>query len=310
MRLVTFERHKEQRVGAEFCGKVLDLNAACKAMLEAEGDSAAQTLADGLVPPDMIHFLSGGQRCLDQANKVLDFASHCTATTLAQLAFKSSEIRVLAPVPRPGKVVCVGRNYHDHVSEMKRDVPTIPVIFSKLHNTIIANGEDVPFPRVSEQLDYEAELVVVIGKKGRYIAEERAMDHVAGYSAFNDITVRDWQHRANQWLQGKSFDGTGPTGPVLVTADEIPHPDNLDLKLWLNGALRQSDNTSRLIFKIPYLISFVSQVMTLEPGDMIATGTPGGVGVAMDPKGFMKVGDVVRVEIEGIGTLENTIVEG
>jgi acylpyruvate hydrolase len=193
---------------------------------------------------------------------------------------------------------------------MKRDVPTIPVIFAKLPNTVCGDGDEVPFPRVSDQLDYEAELAVVIGRQGRYIPESEALRYVAGYTAFNDITVRDWQHRTPQWLQGKSFDKSAPMGPVLVTADEIGDPHTLDIKLRLNEELRQSDNTSRLIFNIPFLISFVSQVMTLEPGDIIATGTPGGVGVAMDPKGFMKVGDVVKVEIEKIGVLTNHIVEG
>lgn len=310
MRLLTFEHAGTQRLGTEFHDGVLDLNAGCSAMLEAEGDTAAQKLADALVPSNIIDFLTAGSRALREAQKVIDFVESTHAGNRGNLVFSKTEVRVLAPVPRPGKVVCVGRNYHDHVSEMKREVPTIPVIFSKLSNTIVGNGDGVPFPRVSEQLDYEAELVAVIGKRGRYIPEADAMGHVAGYTAFNDITVRDWQHRANQWLQGKSFDGSGPTGPVLVTADEISDPHNLDIRSWINGELRQSDNTSRLIFNIPFLISFISQVMTLEPGDMIATGTPGGVGVAMNPQGFMKVGDVVRVEIERIGILENTIVEG
>lgn len=310
MRLVTFVRNEEERLGAEFEGNIVDLNLACRRMMEKQGDAAAGRLGAALLPTDIVSFLIGGSRCLQQAKQVLDFASGCSVEERTIFTFSRGDVRVLAPIPKPGKVVCVGRNYHDHVSEMKREVPTIPVIFSKLHNTIIANGDGVPFPRVSDQLDYEAELAVVIGRKGRYITEEDAMQYVAGYTAINDITVRDWQHRTVQWLQGKSFDGTGPTGPVLVTGDEIPDPHNLQIKLWLNGELRQNDNTSRLIFSIPFLVSFVSQVMTLEPGDIIATGTPGGVGVAMEPKGFMKAGDVVRIEIEKIGILENPIVEG
>lgn len=308
MKLVSFLHHGQERLGIEVEGGFIDANAVCQAMLAAAGDAAPARLADALLPADIVAFLQGGARTLEQAKKVLAFVAESTAADRAGYVHDSSTVKRLSPVPHPGKVVCVGRNYHDHVSEMKREVPTIPVIFAKLPNTVCADGDDVPFPSVSEQLDYEAELAVVIGKRGKDIPEAEALDYVAGYTALNDITVRDWQHRTPQWLQGKSFDKSAPIGPVLVTVDEIPNPHVLDIKLWLNGELRQNDNTKRLIFNVPFLISFISKVMTLEPGDIIATGTPGGVGVAMDPKGFLKVGDVVKVDIEKIGVLTNQIV--
>ena len=310
MRILSFLTNHSERLGVEFDGRIIDLNLACQAMLQRRGEPAADRLADALLPADALGFLRGGDRVLQQAQDVLSFVAERTPGERSDYAMDVKQVQRLAPIPHPGKIVCVGRNYHDHVSEMKREVPTIPVIFAKLPNTVCAPEEDVPFPRVSDQFDYEAELAVVIGRQGRYIEEHEAPDYVAGYTALNDITVRDWQHRTPQWLQGKSFDKTCPMGPVLVTKDEIPNPNELDIKLWLNGELRQNDNTSRLIFSIPYLISFVSQIMTLEPGDIIATGTPGGVGVAMEPKGFMKVGDRVKVEIEKIGALVNGIVEG
>ncbi|MCL6600938.1 MAG: fumarylacetoacetate hydrolase family protein [Alicyclobacillus macrosporangiidus] len=309
MRIVTFLRGDQERLGLEVGDVFIDANRACARMFEMEGDPAPQRLADALLPADTLAFLQAGRRALEQARKVLEFVTQYRGEA-ADCLVPAASVKRLAPVPRPGKIVCVGRNYRDHVAEMKRDLPTIPVIFAKLPNTVCAHGDEVPFPRVSDQLDYEAELAVIIGKRGRNISEAEALDFVGGYTAFNDITVRDWQHRTPQWLQGKSFDKTGPIGPALVTADEIPDPHNLSIRLWLNDELRQDDNTQRLIFNIPYLISFISQVMTLEPGDIIATGTPGGVGVAMEPKGFMKVGDVVRVEIERIGILENRIVAG
>ncbi|MBX5437217.1 MAG: fumarylacetoacetate hydrolase family protein [Alicyclobacillaceae bacterium] len=308
MRLGTFEIGNEERLGIELGDYVLDANRACAHLLAEEGDGDAQRLADALLPSDMLAFLRAGERALEQARRVVEFARQKDLQAV-DFAHPLAAVRRLAPVPRPGKIVCVGRNYHEHVNEMNNQVPTIPVLFAKFSNVICAHGDPVPHPGVSEELDYEAELAVVIGKRGRRIGEQAALDHVAGYTAFNDITVRDWQRRTPQWLQGKTFDHCGPLGPVLVTKDEIPDPHSLSIRLWLNGELRQSDNTGRLIFNIPRLISFISQIMTLEPGDVIATGTPGGVGVAMNPPGFMKVGDIVRVEIERIGVLENKIVE-
>ncbi|PWI57127.1 fumarylacetoacetate hydrolase family protein [Sulfoacidibacillus thermotolerans] len=311
MRLLSFLNCGQGRLGIELDNDlVFDANRACLAFLEQQGEPFAQRLADALLPSHALAFLQGGTKSLGQAHKVLEFVQGQVQVNevLPDYVFQASAIKRLAPIPNPQKIVCVGRNYHDHVAEMKRDVPTIPVLFAKLGNTVCGHQADIPFPRVSDQFDYEAELAVVIGKKGRYIAVDEAMSYVAGYTAMNDITVRDWQHRTPQWLQGKSFDNSGPMGPVLITADEILDPHQLDIQLWLNGELRQSDNTRHLIFDIPALVSFISQVMTLEPGDVIATGTPGGVGVAMQPQGFMKIGDVVRIEIEKIGVLENHIV--
>ncbi|AEJ43745.1 fumarylacetoacetate hydrolase family protein [Alicyclobacillus acidocaldarius] len=308
MRIVTFHANGDVRLGLELGDVFIDANRACACMLKMQGDPAPERLANALLPSDPLSFLQAGARAMDEARRVLAFVTN-HREELKDCLVPASSVKRLAPVPRPGKIICVGRNYYDHVSEMKRDLPRIPVIFAKLQNTVCAHGDVIPFPRVSDQLDYEAELAVIIGKRGRDISQEKALEYIAGYTAYNDITVRDWQQRTSQWLQGKSFDKTGPMGPALVTVEDIPDPQNLSIRLWLNGELRQDDTTRNMIFSVAQLISFISQVMTLEPGDVIATGTPGGVGVAMDPKGFMKVGDVVRVEIERIGVLENCIGE-
>lgn len=308
MRLVSFLKDEQVRLGTELEGAVVDLNLAYRRMLESDGETSPRLLADALLPSDVIEFLKAGDRALSEAQKALTFAKTCAPEDRQGFVLAEDTVKRLSPVPKPGKIVCVGRNYLNHIAEMNRDIPTIPVLFAKLSNTICAHGDEVPFPRVSDQLDYEAELAVVIGRTGRYIEEADALDYVAGYTVFNDITVRDWQSQTPQWLQGKSFDKSAPAGPVLVTKDDIANPHDLGIRLWLNEELRQNDHTSRLIFKIPFLISFISKVMTLEPGDIIATGTPGGVGAAMNPKGFMKPGDVVRVEIDQIGILENRIV--
>lgn len=310
MRLLTFLAGSEMRLGAELGDKVVDLNAALVWMLEQSGELAANRLAQALLPADMLSFLQAGLRARQEGQRVLEYidavGSHSELP--ARFLFDRSNVQACAPIPRPGKVICVGVNYRNHVMEMKREIPTIPVIFAKLANTIVGPEAAVPMPRVSTDLDYEAELAVVIGRTGRYIKESEAYDYVAGYTAFNDISVRDWQRRTPQWLQGKSFDKTGPLGPVLVTVDEISDPHQLGIRSYVNGELRQNDNTDKMIFNVPFLVSFISQVMTLEPGDVIATGTPGGVGFAMDPPRFMKVGDTVRVEIDRIGSLENYIV--
>jgi len=311
VRLLTFLAGSHTRLGAELRDKVVDLNAALVWMLEQNGEPAANRLAEALLPSDMLSFLQAGLRARQEGERVLGYIASVLSQSdvPAGILFDRSDVHVCAPIPRPGKVICVGINYRNHVMEMKREIPTIPVIFSKLANTIVGHEDTVSMPRVSTDLDYEAELAVVIGRRGRYIKESEAYDYIAGYTAFNDISVRDWQKRTPQWLQGKSFDRTGPLGPVLVTVDEIANPHQLGIRSYVNGEIRQNDNTDKMIFNVPFLVSFISQVMTLEPGDVIATGTPGGVGVAMNPPGFMKVGDTVRVEIDQIGSLQNYIVE-
>jgi 2-keto-4-pentenoate hydratase/2-oxohepta-3-ene-1,7-dioic acid hydratase in catechol pathway len=212
-----------------------------------------------------------------------------------------------APVPRPGKIVCVGLNYHDHASELGIAVPKAPALFSKFPSCVIAPGEPVVIPTGSEQLDYEAELAVIIGRRATHVAADHAYEFVFGYTAFNDVTARDFQFADVQWQRGKSCDTFAPMGPAIVTADEIPDPHGLRISLTVNGAVMQDSNTSQMIFRVPEIIEYITSSITLEPGDVIATGTPAGVGYGRKPPVFLQKGDVMTVDIEGIGSLGNPI---
>jgi len=212
-----------------------------------------------------------------------------------------------APVPRPGKIVCVGLNYRDHAEESGLAVPKTPVIFSKFSSCVVAPGEPVVVPTTSERVDYEAELAVVVGRHTKHVSADRAYDYVLGYTAFNDVTARDFQFGDGQWQRGKSCDTFAPMGQTIVTTDEIPDPHTLRITMKVNGTVMQDSNTNQLIFRVPELIEFISKSITLEPGDVIATGTPAGVGFARKPPVFLKPGDTMDVEIERIGGLGNPI---
>jgi 2-keto-4-pentenoate hydratase/2-oxohepta-3-ene-1,7-dioic acid hydratase in catechol pathway len=213
-----------------------------------------------------------------------------------------------APVPRPGKIVCIGMNYHDHAGEIGLKVPTAPAIFSKFSSCVVAPGEPVVIPTSSDQLDYEAELAVVIGRRATRVSADRAYEYVLGYTAFNDVTARDFQFGDVQWQRGKSCDTFAPMGQTIVTTDEIPDPHTLGIRLTVNGTVMQDSNTSQLIFRVPQLIEFITRSITLEAGDVIATGTPAGVGHGRKPPVYLKAGDVMQVKIERIGELGNPIV--
>jgi 2-keto-4-pentenoate hydratase/2-oxohepta-3-ene-1,7-dioic acid hydratase in catechol pathway len=212
-----------------------------------------------------------------------------------------------APVPRPGKLICIGLNYRDHAKESNMPLPEKPVVFSKFSSAVIAPGEPVVIPRTSQQVDYEAELAVVIGRRAKNVSADRAHDYVLGYTAFNDVTARDFQFADGQWQRGKSCDTFAPMGQTIVTTDVITDPHKLAIKLKLNGEIMQDSNTDQLIFGVPQLIEFISQSITLEPGDVIATGTPAGVGFARKPPVFLKPGDEMEVLIEGLGGLGNPV---
>ncbi len=220
---------------------------------------------------------------------------------------RRSEAYWLAPVPRPGKLICIGLNYRDHAAESNMAIPERPVVFSKFATAVIAPGEAVVLPGTSKQVDYEAELAVVIGRRAKSVGANRALEYVLGYTAFNDVSARDFQFADGQWQRGKSCDTFAPMGPTIVTADVIPNPHKLAIKLRLNGRTMQDSNTDNLIFGIPQLISFLSETITLEPGDVIATGTPSGVGFARKPPVFLKDGDQMEVEIEGLGILNSPV---
>jgi len=219
------------------------------------------------------------------------------------------EIKYAPPIENPGKIICVGLNYADHAAESPyKNVPEYPIFFARFANSLVAHNEPLIRPKVSADFDFEGELAVVIGQKCRHVTKDRAHEVVAGYSVFNEGSVRDYQFKSTQWLVGKDFDGSGGFGPEVVTADELPPlAKGLDLKTRLNGQEVQSANTRDMVFTIDHLIATLTEVMTLEPGDLIISGTPAGIGFARDPKLYMKHGDVCEVEIEGVGLLSNPI---
>ena len=246
--------------------------------------------------PDMSAFLAAGSAGLADAEAVARTSSK---------TYGLNEVTLLAPVPRPGKIVAVGLNYMDHAIETKMEIPKTPVIFAKFTSSI--NGPDSPvvLPKDDPQGDYEAELAVVIGRTAKAVSESDAMNYIAGYMPLNDVSARRWQFADKQWVRGKSCDTFCPTGPWLTTRDSIADPHALYIRMRVNGETVQNSNTSNLIFRIPKLIEFISEGITLEPGDIIATGTPAGVGVFRKPPVFLKSGDVLEVDIEGLGVLRN-----
>lgn len=223
-------------------------------------------------------------------------------------AFPASAVKIFAPIPRPPKLICVGLNYRDHAAETKMEIPKVPTIFNKFTNVVIGPGDPIVLPKASERPDYEAEFAFVIGRGGRHIKAANAMEHVFGYTIVNDVSARDFQMATSQWLMGKTFDTFAPMGPCIVTADEIADPHALDISLEIGGERLQQSNTRELIFKIPELIEFISAVVTLEPGDVVITGTPSGVGFARKPPRYLKAGDEVVIRVEGIGELRNPCV--
>lgn len=223
-------------------------------------------------------------------------------------SYRLDEVKLLSPLTDPEKIICIGLNYHDHVIESNMQVPKVPVLFPKYNNCLIGHDDDVVIPAEVSQCDYEVELAVVIGKTAKRVPLESAMDYVFGYTVLNDVSARDIQLNEPQWTRGKAIDGFAPTGPWIVTADEIENPGNLSISLKLNGETMQNSNTKELIFNIPYLVSFLSNTITLQPGDIISTGTPPGVGMGRKPQVWLKPGDVVEATIDGIGTLRNTFV--
>jgi 2-keto-4-pentenoate hydratase/2-oxohepta-3-ene-1,7-dioic acid hydratase in catechol pathway len=221
-----------------------------------------------------------------------------------------AEVRLLAPVPRPGKVIGIGLNYRDHAAESGQPIPTAPILFPKFANSVIGPGEAIVIPPETREPDYEAELGVVIGRTAHRVSQAGALSYVAGYTCMNDVSARDLQFESSQWMLGKAIDTFLPCGPWLVTADEIPDPQALGIRLTLNGEELQSSSTAQMVFGVAELVASLSRTMTLEPGDLIATGTPPGVGFARKPPIWLRDGDEVSVEVEGIGTLTNPVRAG
>lgn len=236
-----------------------------------------------------------------------DWASRAAAVGGRRVPAFDSDLLTL--VPHPNKIVCLGLNYASHIAEMGRPTPAYPTLFAKYDAALIGDGAGIEMPSVSEQLDWEAELGVVIGSPGRDIDAGRALDHVAGYTVVNDVTVRDWQHRTREFLSGKTFEATTPVGPSLVTPDELPSgASGLEIGCSVDGVMMQQSNTADLLFDVAHTIAYISQIITLVPGDLIATGTPGGVGAGRDPQVFLGAGQELRTWVEGVGHLHNPVV--
>jgi 2-keto-4-pentenoate hydratase/2-oxohepta-3-ene-1,7-dioic acid hydratase in catechol pathway len=281
MRLITFERQNKVEPGVLL-------------------DNEAVGLRDAGFP-DVLSVIAGGPDALERVRRWIQ-------SPPAGAVAKRADIRLRAPILRPPKIICVGLNYRDHAVESNLAIPEVPTVFCKFHTAILGPDEPVILPKASSKPDYEAEFAFVIGKGGRHIAKDSWQEHIFGYMNLNDVSARDFQMATTQWMMGKTFDTFAPTGPWLTTADEIPDPHALDISLTLSGEVMQHSNTHELIFRIPDLISYLSSVFTLEPGDIVSTGTPSGVGFARKPPRFLRAGDEMVVRVAGLGELRNPVV--
>ncbi|HXG05510.1 MAG TPA: fumarylacetoacetate hydrolase family protein [Candidatus Binatia bacterium] len=297
MKLVRFSVNGQPpRLGALQGDRIADLQASLAATLARRGVVRAQAIAAALVPDSTRAFLEGGSASQEAVASITEWV------TVPRTA-----ARLHAPIADPGKFICIGLNYRDHAEEAGQPIPKEPPIFPKWANAILDPGEPILRPRGSTQLDWEVELGVVVGRPARFVPREQALDYVWGYTIINDVSARDFQFITSQWAAGKIGDTMAPVGPYLADRSEIPDPHVLDLRLWVNGTLMQNGNTRTFIFDVRYLISYLSGLMTLQPGDLIATGTPPGVGFARKPPVFLQPGDTCRLEITGLGTLENPV---
>ncbi|MGE7609374.1 fumarylacetoacetate hydrolase family protein [Peribacillus frigoritolerans] len=285
MKIATFYVQSEQHIGLVKDDQIISLTA----------------LGPEEFPACMKKFIERGSELRSRAEQLIEQRVNDDAI------FKLSEVNILPPIAKPDKIICVGLNYFDHCKETGMEPPESPVIFSKYANAIAGHNDAIEIPINSTEVDFEAELAFVIGREAKHVSEEEADDYVFGYTIMNDISARDLQFQDSQWSRGKTADTFAPFGPVIVTKDEVGDPHNLAISLELNGEIMQDSNTSNLIFTVPKIISFLSQSMTLMPGDLIATGTPPGVGMGRNPKIWLKNGDRMNVSIEKIGTLSNHV---
>ena len=286
MKLLSFYAPDGVRLGVETTTGVIDVQAAAR----AAGLSAPRTARE---------VAAGGEASLARLAQLLDTADGATA---------AADLRLAPPLADPDKVICVGANYRKHSAEAGLPVPDQPIYFAKYRNSLAGHGQDVAIPVVTSKVDYEVELVAVIGQRARRVAVTHALDHVFGYATGNDLSARELQMRTSQWMYGKAIDGFAPLGPHLVTADEVADPQDLELKTWVNGELRQDSNTRDMVFSVAELVSDLSQIMTLEPGDLIYTGTPEGVILGMTDQTWLQPGDEVACEVAGLGRLVTNLV--
>lgn len=308
MKLASYEFAGEERVGAVVEDELLDLTRAHAHLLRSRGETEAAAIAAAELPGDLVRILRRPDG-LDAARAAADHAAALDPEVArrAGLRLALADVTLRAPLVNPPKIVCVARNYAEHAREAGLQVSEIPILFARFPATLVAHGEAVLRPTVSEQLDWEGELAVVIGRGGRHISKQDALAHVAGYSIFNDVTVRDYQFRVTQYTAGKNFSASGPFGPYLVSADEVADPQALEIVTEVSGVEMQRASTADMIFDVATLIEHISEFVELEPGDVIATGTPAGVGFKREPPRFLVAGDVVRISITSLGSLENPV---
>lgn len=293
MRLVTYELNGKWRAGVAIEERVVDSEAAAQAL---------GTDTDWTSNRSILRLPRDQQLRLEEAAHEL-----AKSNASAFGVFLTSDIRLGPPIPDPDKILCLGLNYRSHAEEAGFSAPTVPILFAKYRNALTGPASPIVLPHLSEEIDYEAELAVVIGKQCKNVIAEQALEYVAGYMAFNDVSARDLQFRSGQWLSGKTLDTFAPCGPALVM-NEISDPQKLSLATRVNEEMLQQSNTCNMIFSVAEIIAYISQLITLEPGDIIATGTPEGVGFKRNPPIFLRHGDVVEVEIEGIGILRNPVI--
>ena len=312
LKLVTFEVHGEERIGALENDTLVDLNLAHELRMSEWAESGKGM--PKAFPQRMIDFLESEEETKQYTSDLIAHLRGLLKERQRELEKQRvlrniHDVHLLPPIPAPPKIICLGLNYTDHAEEAHVPIPREPILFSKPSTAIIGPDDSIVYPRISSQVDYEIELAVVMGKRGRNISESDAFDYIAGYTVFNDISARDLQFADKQWFRGKSFDTFAPTGPCLVLTDQVPDPHCLRMELRVNGERRQNGTTGNMIFRIPQLITFISRVMTLQPGDVIATGTPAGVGFYAKPeKRLLRPGDLIEAEIEGVGVLKNRVV--
>lgn len=307
MRLLTFMAGPIQRVGILVGDTVVDATVAYAAALAADGHPKADEVATAVLPPSMRAVLAGGLAPLRFVHDRVKSDPVLSGRHGARIAYRLDEVRILPPVPDPQKIVCIGLNYRDHCEEQGIELPKVLMTFPKFADAVIGPGDTIIRPRGCQQLDWEVELTVVIGRRARYVEPADAFACIAGYTIGNDVSARDFQFADKQVMRGKACETFAPMGPYLVLADEVPDPHNLKLESRLNGKVMQSSTTSNLVHKIPAIIAWVTRYLTLQPGDCVMTGTPSGVGVFRKPPVFMQPGDVIEMEIEGLGVLRNPV---
>ncbi len=315
MRLLTFVAGPTQRVGALVGETVVDVTVAYAAALAAEGHPRAEGAAAALLPPSMREILQGGDASLEAVRRGVRFAegrlkgaSAPTGPCGARIAYPLKDVRVRPPVPDPQKVIGIGLNYKDHCAEQGIELPKVLMTFPKFADAVIGPGDSIVLPRGCEQLDWEVELTFVVGRRARYVDPADAFAYIAGYTVGNDVSARDFQFADRQMMRGKACETFAPMGPYLVLLDEVPDPHDLKIESRLNGKVMQSSNTNNLVHRIPAIVAWVTKYLTLHPGDCVMTGTPSGVGVFRKPPVFMKPGDVIEMEIQGLGVLRNPVV--